>query len=192
MAGRGNFNLWVTVLPLAVLGVSFFSLRRHFPMFAGDTSNYELVYPHPRVWQERPHTPFTLFLFEHAETGAKLRGATNQVTSNVNPTPELDTDGIAQYYVDTTRQNQPEWTVERLPDIQAQSLEFSAIKRSRTDKIVVTAFSVRGNTTLVLSLALDKSNAKEYEAMMQEFRSFLDGVRLVPAQPETEETQAGN
>ena len=192
MAGRGSFNLWVTVLPVAVLGAAFWSIRNHLPMFAGDTSNYDIVYPHPRVWEEKPHSPFTRFLFEHVETGAQLRGSTNQVTLDVNPTPELDTDGIANYYVETTKRNQPAWKAERLPDVHTKHLEFSTIKRTRQGKVVVTAFCVRGNTTLILSLALDESNLKQYDAMMREFQAFLTEVRLVPAPVEPEEILASS
>ena len=184
MASRRAFNLWVTLLPLVVLGGAFWSVRRHLPIFAGDTSNYDLVYPHPRVWEEKPHTPFTKFLFEHAETGAQLRGATNQVTLSVNPTPDMNTEGIAAYYVETTKRNQPAWKAERLPNIKTANLEFSAIKRARTGKIVVTAFHVRGNTTVIMSLALDEKNLVTYDAMMGEFRKFLAEIRLVPAEPE--------
>lgn len=154
-------------------------LRNEFGTVFADTSNYEVLYPRPELWEAVPHTPFALFMFEHKGTRAQLRGATNKVVSEYNPTPEMDTNSIADYYVHTTTKYQPDWKALRLPDMRTATELFSAIKRERKDKIVVTAFSVRGNTTAVFSLAISDPHLDRYEELMTEFKAFLGDVQIV-------------
>lgn len=174
------FYTFITLLPVVAVTATYAVLRKTMPHAFADTSNYEILFPRPANWQALPHAPFTQFLFEHKETHAQIRGATNRIVSEINPTPDLNEDGLAKYYLTTTVENQPEWKAERLPDMRSKELRFSAIRRTREDKIVVTAFTVRGNTTVILSLAVNKPYFDRYEELMREFKSFLGDVRLVP------------
>lgn len=177
---RRFFYTFVTLLPVVVLGGAYLVLRKTMPHTFTDTSNYEILFPRPANWEAMPHAPFTQFLFEHKQTRSQIRGATNRIVSDVNPTPDLDEDGLAKYYLATTAENQPEWKAERLPDMRSKELRFSAIRRTRGDKIVVTAFTVRGNTTAIVSLAVSEPYLDRYDELLQEFKTFLGDVRLVP------------
>ncbi|MCO5297985.1 MAG: hypothetical protein M9921_14140 [Fimbriimonadaceae bacterium] len=177
---RKAFYVFVTLLPLFVIAGAYLVLRKTMPHAFADTSNYEILFPRPANWVAVPHAPFTQFLFEHKETRSQIRGASNRIVSDINPTPDLNEDGLAKYYMATTAENQPDWKAERLPDMQSKELRFSAIRRTRGDKIVVTAFTVRGNTTVMVSLAVSEPYLDRYDELLGEFKKFLGDVRLVP------------
>jgi len=180
-------RLLLSILLVAgLLGGAILYLRSEFGFVFGDTSNFQILYPRPKLWEAVPHTPFALFLFEHKGTRSQLRGAQNQIVSDVNPTPEMDTNGIADYYVWTTEHNQPTWKATRLPDLRTANERFSTIKRVRKDKIVVTAFTVRGNTTAIFSLSISEPHLNRYDELFKEFTSFLGDVRLVPEREQAE------
>ncbi|HVL38302.1 MAG TPA: hypothetical protein VM328_02820 [Fimbriimonadaceae bacterium] len=176
---RVRVVLAIGVCVAAVLVVRYRQdLAVAFAREKADVANYALLYKKPAGWTEKPHSPFTLFLYEHPETKVLLRGAVNNVVADFNPTPELDTNGIAQYNVDTTEQNMPDWTVKRLEPIGAKVGSFSAIWRERNDRTVVTAFFVKGNTTVMITLSGAGGAKSKLPQHMPTFREFVSKLDL--------------
>jgi hypothetical protein len=141
-----------------------------------DTKNYRVGYQVELPWKEVPHGPQTLFLYRHPDSNLLLRGAVNQVVSDINPTPELGTNGLADLYIDLTKQNQKDWSAEKLDRIEAQGVDFQLIRRERKGKVVITAFGVRGNTTLVVSLSGNEKETRHIDGQLPGFREFLSSV----------------
>jgi len=173
-----------TILILVVicgLGVGAYSLvRTSFPEYFADTTVYSVAYEKPKGWKEEVPGPFTLFVFRHPEGKGLIRASLNEVQSRTNPTPELDTDGIAKHYVDVTHSNMPEWKAERLPDLANGTERFSLILRTKKDRTVYTAFCSKGNSTLVVSLTAGGVNASTLAALVPAFRKVIESVKLTP------------
>ena len=173
-----------TILILVVicgLGVAANSLvRTNFPEYFADTTVYSIAYEKPKGWIELVPGPLTLFLFRHPEGKGFIRASLNEVQARTNPTPELDTDGIAQHYIDITHLNMPEWKAERLPDFNAGTERFSLILRTKKERTVYTAFCSKGNSTLVLSLTAGGVNASTLATLVPEFRKVVESVKLTP------------
>ena len=140
--------------------------------------NYLVNHEKPEGWKEMEHGPQTLFLYKNPVTHLLLRGAINQVVSEINPTPDLQTDSIAQYYLDRTSENQPDWTAKRLPDVTANGARFSMIEREKQGKCVVTAFIVKGNTTFMASISGNNDETKLIPEEIPHFRDFLAKISL--------------
>jgi hypothetical protein len=131
-------------------------------------------------WKEVPHGPQTLFLYRDPKTGLLLRGAVNQIIADVNPTPELHTDGIAQHFIDRTKENMPDWNVAKAyGDVAgADGMRFRLIRRERPGKCVITAFAVKGNTTLIVSLSANGEEIAEIDSVFPQFQQVLAGMTL--------------
>ena len=143
------------------------------------SSNYAVNYPMAPVgWISIPHGPQTLFVFQNLKDKTEIRGGVNQVISDFNPTPELGTESVAQYYIDRTTQNMPDWTAKKLGSIAGKNTTFCLIKRTRKGKEVVSAFAVQGNTTVVMTLASPEKVGSSVEPEMKKFESFLSNVSL--------------
>src|SRR5579862_2692834 len=109
---RSGLRIWLAVPALALVG-SAIAWRMHQKTADADSvKNYEIRWPHPSGWNILPHGPQTLFKFQDPKTKLVIRGAANQMVADVNPTPDLDTDGIADYYNDRTDENMKDqgWT----------------------------------------------------------------------------------
>jgi hypothetical protein len=149
------------------------------PFFGTDTSNYRVVYGPKAGWKDEPHGPQTLFLYRHPEESILIRGAVNQVVSDINPTPELHTDALAQYYIDRTRENMPGWKAELLDRVPARNTWFRLVHRERDGKVVVTAYAVKGNTTLLISMSGNGDDEKlAVSRNMDGFKNYLSTVSL--------------
>lgn len=171
----------LTIIPVTViLGGSYAYMRNAFPEFYADNTVYSVAYEKPKGWTEIPPGPFTLFVFRHPENRGTLRASVNEIQSKYNPTPELDTDGIASHYVDITEENMPEWKARRMEPIKTGSEEFSLIRRSKKDKTVYTAFCSKGNTTVVVSLYAGGEAAASVDEFLPEFRKLVASFRLTP------------
>jgi hypothetical protein len=144
------------------------------------SANYSINIPKPQQgWEKLPHGPQTYFLYGQPKKGLLLRGSVNQMIDSVNPTPELDRDHLARLIVDNTHDNQPGWTAEIQNEvIEAKGTSFRIVRRSEKHHVVVTAFSVKGNTTLLISLSGRDGYADEVDKDMPEFRQFLGEVAL--------------
>lgn len=144
------------------------------------TQNYKIVFQKPENWNEEIPSLSTLFVYQEPKTRAILRGGVTQIVSDFNPTPELDTDGIADYYKDTTENHQPGWTVERMPDIETQNLRFSILDRRHPGKRILTCFCVKGNTTLVVGLSAYGQARDLLDDKLADLKSFLSKIQFVP------------
>lgn len=140
--------------------------------------NYRIDHVPPHGWQKMPPSPQTLFAYRNPKTTLLLRGAVNQVVSDENPTPDMKTDNIAQYYVDLTGENQPNWKAQMLDSVNCEGSRFRLIRRETKGKCVITAYTVKGNTTLLVSLSADGDKVPEIDREMPDFRHFLSTVKL--------------
>ncbi|HWD37488.1 MAG TPA: hypothetical protein VG944_01450 [Fimbriimonas sp.] len=163
----------ICLVPLAVGWTKYHAYREK-----EDSKNFQPHFVIPGSWKAMPHGPQTLFKYQDPSNRLIFRGAVNQIISPVNPTPELDTDGIAQFYIDRTEQSMPGWTAAKAGVVNAKGLKFDLIRRERQDRIVVTAYAVRGNTTLLITL-FGLGKAKPFvDSNMPEFQNFLQSFSL--------------
>jgi hypothetical protein len=143
------------------------------------TLNFALTYPKSMSgWRPREHGPQTLFLYEQPNTGLLLRGAVNQMVSDVNPTPNLDRDNLAQLMVDNTHDNMPGWTAVVEDKVDAKGTSFRLVRRSQRGQVVVTAFAVKGNTTVLISLSGRDQHVADVDKGMDDFRKFISSLAL--------------
>ena len=182
-------NSWartiLIVFVLCGLGVGGYAfVRTNFPEYFSDTTVYSVDYEKPKDWKEEPPGPFTLFVFRHPEGRGVIRASMNEVQSNTNPTPDLDTDGVAKHLIDVTRRNMPDWKAERMPDITSGSERFSLVRRTKVSRTVYTAFCAKGNSTLVLSLSASGKDADQLEDLVPVYRRVIESVRLTPKKVE--------
>lgn len=162
-------------------------VRTNFPQYFADTTVYSVAYEKPAGWKEEPPGPFTLFVFRHPEGKGLIRASLNEVQSHTNPTPELDTDGIAEHYIDVTHANMPEWKAERMPDFSNGRERFSIILRTKKLRTVYTAFCSKGNSTLVVSLTAGGENAATLATLVPAFRKVVESIKLTPKFVEIDE-----
>jgi hypothetical protein len=140
--------------------------------------NYKIGYTSPEGYKAITHGPQALFLYRNLDNRLLLRGSVNQVYSDVNPTPELQTEGIAQYYLDRTAENQPGWTGTKMDLVEGQDANFRLIRRENKSKCVITAFAVKGNTTVLVSLSGNDKEVKSIDTELPHFRDYLKSIRL--------------
>jgi hypothetical protein len=100
------------------------------------------------------------------------------MVADVNPTPELDTDGIADYYKDRTDENMRDWKATKLGAVAGQDVPFAVIRRSTKDRVIVTAYAVRGNTTVLVSLIGLRKAMAQVDPNMAMFDAFLGKLSL--------------
>ena len=166
-------------LPVALLvGGGYLLVRALFPQFYADNSVYRITYTKPSGWREVPPGPFTLFVFKESAGRGTMRASINEVQSEMNPTPELDTAGIADRYVEVTAENMPDWKAERMDDIHTPTENFSLIKRTRFDRTVYTAFCAKGNTTVVVSLAGFGKQVATLDNLLPDFQKLVSSFRF--------------
>jgi hypothetical protein len=141
--------------------------------------NFQPMYVIPTGWHNDPHGPSTLFKLTDPMTHVVLRAAVNQVISDSNPTPDLDTEGIANFYMDRTEESMPTWKAVKLKKYaNSKGTEFEILRRSTKDRVVVTAYSVRGNTTFLVTLFGKDRSKDSVDPGMGKLYSFLDTVSL--------------
>lgn len=167
----------VVALPIAAIA-SYFVIRSQAPQYFADNQVYGVQYERPQGWTEEPPGPFTLFVFRHPDGLGTLRGSVNEVHAAVNPTPELDTNGIAEHYISLTEDNMPDWTAERMEDIRGRRERFSVIRRSKEKRTVYTAFCAKGNTTVVVSLSAGGDAAKSIDRLLPDFQALVASFTL--------------
>lgn len=158
---------------VGILGAWTYSKYVKANEFAG-TENYAIVYPTSLpAWKTMPKSPESLFIFKDQKDDFLLRGSVSQVISDVNPTPELNTNGIAQYYIDRTHENMTGWTAQRSPDLPGANIDFSVITRQQKKHTVITAFAVKGNTTLLVSISAQQATQGVVNRAMASLASCL-------------------
>ncbi len=143
------------------------------------TENYSIDYSKNfKGWAPMPKTPESLFIFENLKKGYILRGSVSQVISDVNPTPDLTTDSMAQFYIDRTRENMPNWTAERVQDLNGKNVRFSLIERKQKDHTVLTAFTVKGNTTFMVSLSARSGDPVVVKDAINNLTDYVKSIAL--------------
>lgn len=159
-------------LAIIVLAIGFRVATKH-PI--EDNRNYDILYAKPIGWKELPHNPNTLLLMRHPRTKALVRCAATQVVSESNPEPDMDTDNLVQRVVSNAQQSQAaEWKTESLNDIDTGKVRFGLFRKMNHNKTIIGAISVRGNTTLLVSISNTGEGAKELAAgRMDDFLAFL-------------------
>lgn len=190
---------WLPVGLLVIIGIAgwmtYKDLTKNIATGNGITQNYQISYTALPNWKWCEPNPASLFTYQNPKTRAVLRGGTTQILSDYNPTPELDSDGIAEYYIDTTKRHQSGWTVQRLPDIETSSERFTVLDRRKEGKRVLTCFCVKGNTTLVVALSGYGKGKSILEEHIADLKRFLASVRLTPTvfhYPSDEEVAANS
>ncbi len=169
---------WFAVILGIILIPTAIALVKYKQFQHDSVLNYAISYPVPDDWKEMHHSPQTLFLFRNNKTHLLLRGAVNQIISEINPSPELQADQLADYYMASTAENMPEWTGHKIGRVKAHDTTFSLIRRERKEKVVVTAYAVKGNTTFMVTLSANAGEMKDVEPTMESFRSFVSQIRL--------------
>jgi len=142
------------------------------------TKNYAIAHEKPSSWTSIPHGPQTLFSYFDPKSHLMVRGSVNQIVAEYNPTPDMDTDHTAQFYIDRTHDNQPEWTAEMMDTAPGDNTSFRLIRRARKDKCVITAFAVKGNTTLLVTLSANGKDIANIDPGLPGFKDFLRHVKM--------------
>jgi len=169
---------WLTVILVIILIPAAVALVKYKKFQHDSVLNYAITYPHPTEWKELHHSPQTLFLFQNSKTHLLLRGAVNQIISDINPSPDMQADQLADYYMARTAENMPDWTGAKIGRVKGPDTTFSLIKRERKGKCVVTGYAVKGNTTFMVTLSANEGELKDIEPAMNDFRGFVSQIRL--------------
>jgi hypothetical protein len=145
--------------------------------------NFQLTFPRADPgWQALPHGPYSIFVYEQKATKLQMRGAVNNLISDINPTPDMDRDNIANLMVDNTHDNMPGWTAVALDGVvEAHNTSFRLVRRAERGHVVVTAFAVKGNTTVLISLSGRDGHSADVDKAMGEFDQFLSRMTLTQA-----------
>lgn len=166
------------VLAVSALVLAGALVYRYRPLgnSADSAANFKLIYGTPIGWKAEPHSPQALFLFRDPRTNLLIRGAMSDIVSEINPTPDLDRDGTAQWMLDVTSQNLHGWSGKMLDTVPADGGSFRLIRRATIDKTVISAVAVRGNTTIVVTLSADKPELTKIDKKLPAFRTYLAGL----------------
>lgn len=143
-----------------------------------DPRNYEVLYQKPVGWQELPKNPNTLLLTRDPKSLDLLRCSATQVVAEVNAEPDMDAAALVKRFVQTAKENQPEWKTERLKSYHNGKVNFEIFRKVGKDKTVVNAMAVRGNTTLLVSLSNSGLGAKKLAESHASLLEFLGTVDL--------------
>lgn len=169
----------LAVVVVVGAGIGIVRARQNYQQHE-DAANFAVKYQGlGSEWIAIPHGPQTLFLYKHKLNHVLLRGAVNQIIADYNPTPDLRTEAIADFYIDRTKENMPEWSAAKMDMVDAKGTAFRLISRTKKDKRVVTAYAVKGNTTLMVSLSGNANELAAVEEDLSPFRKFLGTVELV-------------
>jgi len=159
---------------VALGGVLFYNRRAD----RESALNYTLRFDAPAGWNPMPHSPQALFLYKHPKTNLLIRGAMNDVVADYNPTPTLDRDGLANWMLEVTADNLKGWQGEMLDTVSANGTTFRLLRRWNPEKCVVSAISVRGNTTIVVTMSGNRKETEFIPSAMPEFKSYLASLSL--------------
>jgi hypothetical protein len=141
--------------------------------------NFQLDAPQFSNWKRADGGPIRKVVYRHPEADLRLQATLTQVRAGYNPTPELDSEALANQYVRTTREKMPTFRARRLGRVDAGPTRFELVERVGPDRAMVCAIAVRGNTTAVVSLigvGKDRLLARRYAP---QFRRYLKDVQLV-------------
>lgn len=154
-------------------------MRKDFDDQRGDaTRNYVLIYPRPNGWIDVPHQPQTLFIYRDPKTGVQFRCSMNQVVADINPTPSLTAEVLARELVQNTKDRMPGWKGKIIDGINANGIDWHLVSREADDRRVVSAFAVKGNTTVLLAMVAQGEAHPHADLRMDDFREYVRSMKL--------------
>jgi len=179
--GRTRYGFLSAVLVACIAGgLSYRALHRYEDKES--SANYSMSFPGaPQGWKIMPHGPQTVFLYQQPGSKILLSGAINQVIDELNPTPDLGRDMLARQMLDVTRANLRGWSAEWMDTVGARGTSFRLIRRSQKGQVVVNAFAVRGNTTVLITMSGRDQHVQDVDGKLDQFRDFLSNVKLTRA-----------
>jgi hypothetical protein len=172
---------FVLVLGLALLVSGYLVIRKTYPFMFVDSKTYDVFWQAPDPWIKVPRSPMTLFLYKHPLYDVHIRGFQYHVDAEMNVDPDLDADALADYYLQTTKENQLNWTGKRAENVEGGDIRFTMIERTREGKVVFTAFGQRGNTMVGAALYGGGAEVQHAREALPFFREFLKRMALRPA-----------
>lgn len=143
-------------------------------------ANWTMAFHDLTGWKEEPPGPNMLFRYVHPTDNVYIRAAEHQVFADINPTPDETTDSMADDAVTNTYAKQHGWSAQRLPDVMAGGDRFSVVYREGTERKVLNAYLVKGNSTFIVSMASGKGGEEGFERERKTFLRYLQGLRLRP------------
>jgi hypothetical protein len=141
--------------------------------------NYKLNFSKPDGWTERPHSPQSLFVYANPD-GVTMKGGHMQVVDAQNPTPDMDRDALSNNFADITRENLG-WKVTMGDVIECDGGSYRLLRRVGGDRTIVSAVSVRGNTTVLVTLSAIGKSQKHIDEAMPDFLGCLKASRFTLA-----------
>jgi hypothetical protein len=141
-----------------------------------DALNYKLSFEMPEGWKKVTHGPQTLFVFQNPK-GVQIKGGHMQIVDEENPTPEMDRDTLSRSFADVTRDNLG-WKATMGEVVECDGGSYRLIRREATDRMIVSAVAVKGNTTILVTLAGVGDAKSHVDDAMPVFRKFLGSNRL--------------
>lgn len=143
-----------------------------------DFRNYEVLFEVPKGWTELPKNPNTLLLIKHPKSQDLLRCSATQVVSEFNPEPDVDTMRMVNRVVLNAQENQPNWKTVRLKPFDNGKMGFELFQKTNEQKTIVVAMSVRGNTTVLVSVSNTGAGAKLLAENHDPLLDFLANMDL--------------
>jgi len=165
----------------SILILSAFSWVKFWPK--PDTATYQLIYGTPKGWNVQKVHPGSLFLFREPKQGFVLRGSMLSLVSDINPTPEIDTDVFAAQYLSLGDKKMPQWSSEVLDTVDASGIPFRMIRRTGPNHHALIAVCVRGNTTFTIVLSSDEEHRNTLESLDPWFRGYVASLAMKKESP---------
>lgn len=163
---------------LLAVGLGYFAVQKHW-IGEDPTATFRLVYGRPTGWTEIPHSPSALFLYEEPHSKLLLRGGMNSMQAEFNPDPSLDSDKFAQEFLDVTEQNLKDWKGEMMDTVEGGGgVKFRLVRRWTTDRTVISALAVRGNSTFAITLSGAGKAMSSVDAAIPQFRTYLSSLAI--------------
>ncbi len=176
-ARRRLFNLGLVGLVTIALG-TLYVVRASQP---GDVNTYFMSYEALPGWTVMPHAPLLVFQLHDETSGLDILGADQRTESDINPSPDVDTAKFADNLVSITRTGLTGWTAERIGSVKTAHAEFELVRRGTTDRQILCACCVKGNSTVMISLVGLGPSMSKVDDNTAAFKEFLKSVRLSPA-----------
>lgn len=166
--------LWILVAATPVVALLYMRATYRPP----DLANYDLIWEAPKGWREVPRSSVSIFRYKHPGAESYITGSVQKTTSETPILPELDTEGIVEYSLATARQKQPQWKVDRMPDVEGGTQRFSVMRKRQPGRTMLQAYCVKGASTVILTLSYRGDDPALMDSLGQDFSQFLRGLKL--------------
>jgi len=148
-----------------------------------DSATYQLIFEMPKGWTEVPQHPGSIFLYRDPKEELYLRGAALSLVSDVNPTPEMNTDVFASDYTDVLDKRMPEWKSEVLDTIPVAGVPFRLVRRAGPNHYALIAVCVRGNSTFSVMISSDAKHRSVVDKNEPWFRDYVASLNMAKESP---------